>query len=151
YRTKLYKSAVFEQDPRIFSGGYIFWAWLMRDPIYTAASQFDIDHGLTIIDRHENYADFFHFGTSTQNPVSQDFFVSKLHVLYRFIALFKQKGYRLIKQAEDGRFQLGVSKKDELIETAIHASQQISVHDRLLLPQIGRFYFTKHHDEESYF
>jgi hypothetical protein len=37
YRTELYKAAIFEKDPRLFSNGFVFWSCLNREPIYSAA------------------------------------------------------------------------------------------------------------------
>src|SRR3990172_10335885 len=67
YRTELYKRAIFEKDPRLFSNGFVFWSWLNREPIYSAAAEHNIEHGLTIIEKHDQYADFYHFGTARNN------------------------------------------------------------------------------------
>ncbi len=106
YRIELYKAAIFEKDPKIFSNGYVLWDWLCREPIYSAAAEHNIDQGLTIIERHDKHADFFHFGTTCDNLISQEALISYLDYLYRFIAFFKQKMHKLIKEAENARIIL---------------------------------------------
>lgn len=106
YRTELYKAAIFEKDPKIFFNGYVFWDWLSREPVYSAASQHNIDHGLTIIEKHEQYADFFHFGTTCNNFISQEDLINRIDYLYHFVAFFKQKMHHLIVEAEKTRIIL---------------------------------------------
>jgi DNA-binding CsgD family transcriptional regulator len=106
YRTELYKAAVFEKDPRLFSNGFVFWSWLNREPIYSAAAEHDIDHGLTIIEKHEQYADFFHFGTTRDKYIPPEEVINKIEYLYRFVAFFKQKMRCVIVEAENTRIAL---------------------------------------------
>ncbi len=100
YREKLYNLAIFEKHPLTFSKGVVFWSWLSRAPIYSTASLFDIDNGLTITQPHKTYCDFYHFGTNRDNKIAEAVLSSKLDYLYRFIAIFQQKAYRLIKQVK---------------------------------------------------
>jgi DNA-binding CsgD family transcriptional regulator len=106
YRSKLYNAAIFEKDPRLFCSGFVFWSWLAREPIYSAASEHNIDHGLTIIEKHKLYSDFFHFGTTRNEFIAPEKLIGKINFLYRFIAYFRQKMRRVIIQAENTRLIL---------------------------------------------
>jgi hypothetical protein len=114
YNKKLYDSAIFEQSPKLFNDGYVFWSWLKREPIYSEASLFNIDHGLTITQPHNNYCDFYHFGTSCDNPIPTSQLIANLPYLYQFIALFKEKAYKLIIEAENTRFILPITALTEI-------------------------------------
>ena len=63
---------------------------------------------MTITQPHRAYCDFYHFGTSRDTPISEATLHSKLDHLYRFIALFKEKAYSLIREAEISRFILPI-------------------------------------------
>lgn len=113
YRQKLYEVAIFEKNPAMFTKGVIFWSWLNRDPIYTKAALHDIDHGLTIVQPHHVYCDFFHFGTSVDTPISEADMFAQLDLLHTFIAIFKQKTQVLIKKAGASRFILPTKANTE--------------------------------------
>lgn len=108
YREKLYDTAIFEKNPRMFTNSHVFWSWLQREPIYSAASAHDIDHGLTIIEPHETYTDFFHFGTPCHKGVSQEKLSSEIKNLHFFIALFREKAKDFLEQAHRERFILHI-------------------------------------------
>lgn len=114
YRDKLYDRAVFEKDPRLFTNGHVFWDFLNREPIYSAAAEHDIDHGLTIVEVHSLYSDFYHLGTQCDNPIPKQFLVAKLELLYQFIAFFKQKAKKIIEKAELDRFILPSSQRESI-------------------------------------
>lgn len=99
WRSGLYTEAVFEKDPMNFFNGYVFWDWLNREPIYSAAAEHDIDHGITLTEVHEQYSDFYHFGTSRQSPISHENIMRIMNAIHRFIAHFKQKTSKLISKA----------------------------------------------------
>jgi DNA-binding CsgD family transcriptional regulator len=114
YRTELYKKAIFEKDPKMFSNGYVFWDWLSREPVYSAAAEHNIEHGLTITEKHAEYTDFFHIGTTRDNPISQEKLLAHIDHLHRFIAYFKQKARHLIQEAEATRVILWTPHQTEI-------------------------------------
>ncbi len=111
YRQKLYRIAIFEKDPKYFSTGFLFWSWLNREPVYSEASYFNIDHGITIIKSEKNFSDFFHFGTFSKNLISEQFYIQNMNQFNRFINIFKYQAKNLIQSAENERFILpGIQK-----------------------------------------
>ncbi len=137
YRQKLYDVAIFEKDPSKFKNGVVFWSWLKRAPVYSEAALYDIDHGLTITQSHKAYCDFYHFGTSCNTPILESTLSSKLNQLYKFIALFQQKTYPLICEAELTRFILPIKSniEHEISELSILNNSDIFEHG-----EIKRFY-----------
>lgn len=99
WRSGLYKEAVFEKDPMNFFNGYVFWNWLKREPIYSAAADHDIDHGITFTEVGKEYSDFYHFGTSRQHPMSHENIMRLMNPIHRFIAHFKQRTEKLVSKA----------------------------------------------------
>jgi len=137
YRQKLYDVAIFEKSPALFTNGVLFWSWLNRDPIYSKAALHDIDHGLTIVQPHKLYCDFFHFGTGVDNPIPEATILSQLDFLHRFIAVFKQKAQSLIKKSEADRFILPTKSNTEFAIKEVVAANNLGV---LKQGEIKRFY-----------
>lgn len=123
YRQGLYKTAIFEKNPNLFCNGHILWLWLPRDPIYSSAAEYNIDHGITIIEKHKQYTDFFHFGATCENYICPEDLVEKLDCLYRFIAYFKQKTHKLILDAEKTQFYLPIPTHKNLCISHLNAQK----------------------------
>ncbi len=113
YSKKLYNYSIFEKTPYLFTDGYMFWKWLRRDPIYSEAAQFDIAHGITIIQSDNSYCEFYHFGTNCNNPLPESRLLANLQYLYQFIAFFKEKAHKIIVEAEEKRFILPLQQVEE--------------------------------------
>ncbi len=137
YRKKLYDVAIFERDPKLFSDGYVFWAWLKREPVYSAAHEHNIAHGLTITQSHDLYCDFFHFGTTCDNFISPEILVTRLNNLYRFIALFKEKARQTIIAAEATRFILPITALQHIKLADIKHKDQLNI---FKMTDISRLY-----------
>lgn len=114
YRKQLYDVALFEKDPKLFTDGFVFWSWLKREPVYLAASEHDIDHGMTITQTHDLYCDFFHFGTTCKNFISPESMITEIKNLYRFINYFKEKAQHRINEAEQSRFILPLKSQTRI-------------------------------------
>ncbi|WP_080940007.1 helix-turn-helix transcriptional regulator [Chromobacterium violaceum] len=115
WRREMFKLAVFEKDSDNFTDGYVFWNWLNREPIYSAAAQFGIDNGVTLIERGDGHCDFFHFGSVHDNSVNNDYLAGKMAHLQQFVSLFKYKLYDVIEAACNDRIYLPESARGKLI------------------------------------
>ncbi len=125
YRASLYNRAIFEKDISLFKSGYVFWDWLNREPIYSEAAEYDIDHGLTITIKRKNRVDFYHFGTSRHTPIAKSFLADNISFLYRFIHHFHEKAKKMIEQAEQSKVALLIDQRD-----VIHSHQLSNIlHD----------------------
>jgi len=102
YKSELYKHDIFERCPEQFCSGHVFWSWLNRDPVFTEASKYNIESGITIIEKSSQSCAFYHFGTTKNNPAFPKHLMKNLSFLYRFIDSFQEKAAHLIKQSEKG-------------------------------------------------
>ncbi len=127
YQEKLYNVAIFEHDPKGFTEGFLFWDWLKREPIYSEAALYDIDHGVTITKPNKDYCDFYHFGTSRNNKISQEKLTNYIHYLYKFIALFKEKAHNIILEAEATRFILPIKSQTEICLNQIKEVKKLNI------------------------
>jgi DNA-binding CsgD family transcriptional regulator len=114
YRHSLYQHAIFQQESRIFCSGYLLWSWFTREPFFAAAADHNIEYGITIIERHICYSNFFHFGSTRDRPITAEGLIEKLDLLYRFIGSFKQKAQALIKEAEKAKIKLPFSETKQI-------------------------------------
>jgi len=140
YRKKLYEGSIFEINPKLFQNGYILWVWLKKEPVYTVAAQYDIDHGIGIIQRYKFYTDFFHFGSKCNNYISPQDMCSKLSYLNKFILYFKDKAKDIIKTAEAQRFILPFNLLKSKQNNTIHVENSCDEEKFLNQINTSRFY-----------
>lgn len=80
---------------------------ILEDELMKVAwNQFDIAHGITLIERYDEYVEFSYFATTPDNPMINHFYVNNLDVLRKFILFFKDKARKLITEMEHERFML---------------------------------------------
>ena len=139
YRQKLYDVAIFEKDPKLFSDGHVLWSLLKREPVYSAAGEHDIDHGLTITQTHATYCDFYHFGSTCKNYISPDALISQISYLHAFIVHFTDRAHTLINQSENTRFILPIKSLTQIHLNSVKNENFLS-RDIIKRPEIMRLY-----------
>lgn len=144
YRQRLYEAAIFEKDHKLFTMGHVFWSWLNREPVYSAASEHNIDHGLTIIQPHDAYTDFFHFGVPRNNPISPEMLLARLDCLYHFVVYFKEKAQKIISNAENNRIILSVKSVSHISLNDV--DNKYAINDILKKPGFTRLYLGSEFD-----
>jgi DNA-binding CsgD family transcriptional regulator len=98
---KLYTTAPFETDKDQYSKyEFIFWPLLRDNIVFREASQFNIKHSLTIVDKGKNYMDFYHFGRDIQNEENYENILSNRDFLTHFILYFKDAAQQVIKNSD---------------------------------------------------
>jgi len=112
WKHKLYENSIFERDHLQFSGGHVLWSWLSREPVYSTASLYGIDHGITITEKHEDYCDFFNFGSINNDAITSEYLINNLPFLYQFAAFFKYRMKDLISNAEKHKFRVSVPQRN---------------------------------------
>jgi DNA-binding CsgD family transcriptional regulator len=118
---KLYEKSVFERDHLKFSGGHVLWSWLSREPVYSTASLYGIDHGITIAEKHGDYCDFLNFGSVNNDAVTSEYLIKNLPFLYQFTAFFKYRMKDLISNAEKNKFKVSVPQCDNISRIKLDA------------------------------
>lgn len=150
WRSGLYKEAVFEKDPMNFFNGYVFWNWLNREPIYSAAAEHDIDHGITFTDVNERYSDFYHFGTNCKSQMSHDDIMQVMDPLYRFIAHFKQKTEKLLSKATAEKNLFPIYGEDRQLIKSSDLNEQLrqeNLSEFLKSTEITKLYLGENFDD----
>lgn len=102
----LFKKAIFEVSPSKFTNGHVFWEWLNREPIYSAAAEHGI--GVTLTRRHASYCDFFHFGATNNKIIDGSVIENNIDRLHKFASIFVYKMKSHIFAAEKERIFTGV-------------------------------------------
>lgn len=147
YRQELYNGAIFEKDLKLFANGYVFWSWLNREPVYSAAAEHDIDHGITIIRNHKNSCDFYHFGATRDKYLSPEHFIRNLPLLYHFINYFHNRAGALIKKAEATRITLpNLNTKDISLPDKQKFPDKKTFLDFLKKTEVRRLYLGQDYD-----
>lgn len=101
YKNEFYRIGAFEDHPSNYQSGYSLWPQLSGQKIFSDAREhFDIDHGITIIERYKKYCDFYYFGTRANNQGIINFYLNNLDLLKRFTFYFKDSAEGIIRKAE---------------------------------------------------
>lgn len=112
-----FKNSGFEKHPDHYQPGFVVWSHLSHhQPVLNAAKNFNIAHGMTIIQKNpEGGVEFYFLGTTPDKPHVTNLLLNNMSSLERFIIYFKQKAASLIKNAYAER--LIVPDKYQLVST----------------------------------
>jgi DNA-binding CsgD family transcriptional regulator len=104
YDQGFYRISGFEKHPDHYQSGFVVWSHLSHhQPILNAARHFNIDHGMTLIQKNAAGCEFFFIGTTPDKPYVTNLLINNIPLLIRFTAYFKEQAASLIKQAEKER------------------------------------------------
>ncbi len=72
-----------------------------KDSLLTVArSDYNIDHGFTVITAYEGYIEFQYFASTRENQAINNFYVNNLDILNSFGAFFRERASKIIHAAE---------------------------------------------------
>lgn len=107
YENEFYHIGAFERHPSKYQSGYALWPQLSGQKIFfDARTYFNIDNGITIIEKQLDSCDFYYFGTTTNNSSIVNFYLNYIDLLKRFILYFKDRANLIIKRANENRIIL---------------------------------------------
>jgi DNA-binding CsgD family transcriptional regulator len=107
YNNKLYLDGLFESSPKNYQSGYFLWLGLLNQKVfYEASKYFNIDNGITIIDRQQDYCDFYCIGSTRDNNQAANFYINNIEFLQKFTSHFKQAAKDIISAAEKDKIIL---------------------------------------------
>lgn len=96
---------IFEEILSYTHATYLLWdlvpETLADELMQIAKNEFDIDHGITLISRHEKFTEFYYFGASRDNREINHYYINNQDVFKAFALYFKDKGDFLIKKADE--------------------------------------------------
>lgn len=90
------KEGMCEQNIEQYSSGMFLWQPVNNTVLQDAQQNFNIDHGVTIIDQSKDYCEAYHFATRQENHTIKNFYINQQDILRHFILYFKDKAHKLI-------------------------------------------------------
>lgn len=108
YKHALYLSQGVIDLEYLLPKGYFLWSELtLDDPVYKQAKElFDIDNGITFINKNENCTLLYIFSSSPANPSINQFYLRNISLLKHFILYFNYKAEYYIKESKKHRIYL---------------------------------------------
>lgn len=113
YNQQYYKNSGFEQHPSHYQSSYVVWSHLTHhQPILNAARNFNIDHGMTFIQKATDGCEFYFFGTTPDKPHLINVFLNNIDILQHFMLYFKETVAPLLRQADSQRIYIPNKYRD---------------------------------------
>lgn len=134
YDNKFYLIGAFENHPNQYASGFALWPHLSGQKIfYDARTYFNIDHGITIIEKQKDSCEFYYFGTTTNNHKLVNFYINNIDLLQRFIFFFKDKAALLLKKANKDRI---------ILENHFESTASLNFDNSIIIPdrKINEFF-----------
>lgn len=104
YEQEYYNIGAFENHPKNYENGALLWPSLSGQKVfYDARTYYDIDNGITVVEKHQNCCDFFYFGSTSKNTQATNFYINNSDLLKKFILYFRESGKKILKAAEKSR------------------------------------------------
>jgi DNA-binding CsgD family transcriptional regulator len=111
-----YLGSGFEKHPTQYQTGFAVWSHLSHhQPILNAARLFNIDHGITLIQKKEDGCEFYFIGTTPDRPYVTNLLLNNIDTLQRFTLYFKEQAEHLLKKSYAERIY--IPRKYELVNT----------------------------------
>lgn len=136
YSKEMYRYGYFSNDPKDFKSGFHMWDYLNLG-ISSNLSHFLRDehsfaHGLTIIQQHGKYCDFFIFGSQPENSSINNFYLDKKEMLTKFIADFYENMDVIIEGLSRHKLSLPMDVIKHIRPTTRFSSRQLECGELLL-------------------
>ncbi len=113
YENERYMKAVMESDPFAITDKFLLWSIFPEDKaIKTCRDYFNIDYGITIVDKYEDFCELSHFATTRNNYSIVNFYLNNLDILKTFIIYFKDKAQDLIRKFETNKIKIISNEND---------------------------------------
>jgi DNA-binding CsgD family transcriptional regulator len=108
YSQGLYKESIFEKTPRYYQPGAVLWSTLVSHSqvLDSAKNDFNIDHGMTILNKEYDYCEKIFFGSASNNPGVINLYLNDMDLLLNFNRYFKERASPLINEAKLHRLYL---------------------------------------------
>jgi LuxR family transcriptional regulator len=86
-----YNTGTFEQTLDHYQSGIYLWHGLHNQVLEDASRHFNIDNGVTFIDKAKDYCEFFHFAAKSNDTFIINFYINQQPMLRHFISFFKER------------------------------------------------------------
>ncbi len=107
YRNFSRRYDVFFKTIDAYSSGVHLWLSLSQQASFVDFKEHSgIDHGIVLIEKQDNYCEFYNFASTSDKPQIINFYLNNLDILWRHTFYFKDRASDLLKKAEEDRFIL---------------------------------------------
>lgn len=86
-----YQRDIIECDHTLWATSSIFDVNKKAQELHKDCIEFNYKNGLSIIERYNDYTQFYHFASSDSSNFINTFFIDNIELLYKFILYFKEK------------------------------------------------------------
>lgn len=113
YSNALYNSVGAVDVEHLLPKGYFLWSEMdAKDPIYQQGREFfNIDNGVTFVVKRKEATLLYIFAANRDNYAINNFYISNIDLLQRFIHYFTNQAQQLIKEAAQHRVYLPTPQK----------------------------------------
>ncbi len=96
-----------EAKPQLYQNQALLWSTLKQQHLYQfSRDNFDIDHGMTLINQQDDFCEFFAFASTHDHLETINLYLNHLDKFQLFTLSFKEKARDLIKKAEQNKIIL---------------------------------------------
>lgn len=136
YSKEFYRYGYFSNDPKDFESGFHMWDYLnlgiSRNLSHFLRDHHGFAHGLTIIQQHGPYCDFFIFGTNPDNSCINNFYLNKKEAFQEFIKNFYLKTGTILDDLYQHRLALPVDVYKHRKSNSSFSTRQLECGDLVL-------------------
>ncbi len=110
-----------ENNTLLRAGDYFSWSAFSKDDpvVIDSRRYFNLQHGITLVSKHDQGTDFFNYGVTNNDPSERDRLITLLPELLKFQAMFYEKGAKLFTIANQHPYHLKSIVVDELEQTTL--------------------------------
>lgn len=112
YKQGYYNYAKCDKHPSCYQSGYTLWDLWDKDTTSCqiinkdSEDNFNLAHGISIINSHEEWCDVFDFCTTRSNIRINEFYISNIVLFEKFTQYFYEIAASLIKKSINNKFKL---------------------------------------------
>lgn len=94
FDNKYFLKANFSANTEVWDEDFYAWYALPNDGVLSVArNDFNIDNGITIVDRYHKFTELFLFASNRSNVQINNFYLNNLNLLRHFVNYFKDRLY----------------------------------------------------------
>jgi len=92
YKKDLFYEGDFEKQDQQYVPGYYLWETLTGQKVYDHAREFNIDHGMTIVNRFDTHLEFTHLASTRSNREIKQVYLNNVDIINQMILFLRDSG-----------------------------------------------------------
>lgn len=132
---------------------FLLWVSFPENKLIQNLRQhYGYDHGIVLIENHDDYIDYYSFAGYKDNPQIMNFFINNLDILMKFCLYFKEKAHDIVDTANDDKIILPESIMGTNLKSGSkgisYTEDKINAYKEAI--KINRYYVSSIPDKNSY-